>query len=86
MFLKKFYNSQTQISFTLVTREFTYVSLLSENHQIFAKITKNTKNGQMSSFLVFQKNPKYMPRVILAEEPKTGLGYEIGPSQKKMPA
>ena len=82
-FLKKFYNSQAQFSFTLVICEFANVSLLSENHHMFAKITKNIKNGQTSSFFDFPKNPKYVPRVVRAEKSKTYLGFEIRPPQRK---
>ena len=66
-FLKKFYNSQAQFSFTLVICEFANVSLLSENHHMFAKITKNIKNGQTSSFFDFQK-PKIHASCTFGQE------------------
>ena len=78
-----FYISQAQINFTLVICKFANMSILKENHQNFPKIAKNIKNGRMSTFFDFQKDPTNMPRVVWAKEPKTGLRYEIGPSQQK---
>ena len=69
---KMFYNSQAQIRFTLVTRKFANMSLSLENHRFFAKIR------------FFRKIQNTCPvYVVWAEESKTGLGYEIGPSQQK---
>ena len=67
----------------LVEFEFANVSLLLKNHRIFAKIAKNTKNVQTSSFWDFSKKSKYMPRVVWAGDSKTGLSFEIGQSQQK---
>ena len=39
--------------------------------------------AKQAHFSIFQRNPKYMPHVGWAEESKTGLGYEIGPSHQK---
>ena len=39
--------------------------------------------AKRAHFEIFQKNLKYMPRVVLAEESKTGLGFENGQQQKK---
>ena len=50
---------------------------------MFANTAQNIKNGQMSPFFEFSENPKHMPRVVWAEESKTGLGYQIEPSQQK---
>ena len=51
--IKKFDNSYVETSSTLVISEFANVSPMSENHRVFAKITKiakSIKNGQTSSF------------------------------------
>ena len=40
---------------------------------------------KQACFEVLQKeNQKNMPRVVLAEEPKTGVGFEIGPRQQTL--
>ena len=39
----------------------------------------------MSMFWGFTTKIKYQPRVVWAEEPKTGLGFEIGPSHDDVP-
>ena len=40
--------------------------------------------AKRARFEVLQKNPKIMPRVVWAEESKTGLGFKIGPRQQKL--
>ena len=40
--------------------------------------------AKRACFEVLQKMPKTMPRVVWAEESKTGLGFEIGPRQQKL--
>ena len=55
----------------LVRREFDVV-LLSENTQLFAKITKNTFSGHTSSFFDFEKK-----KTDFCEKSKTDLGFEI---------
>ena len=37
--------------------------------------------AKQAHFEIFRKNPKYMPRVVWAEESKTGLSFEIGQPQ-----
>jgi len=39
---------------------------------------------QKIRFEVLQKKSSNMPRVVRAEESKTGLGFEIGPRQQKL--
>ena len=38
------------------------------------------KTGQSRPFSGFTEKNKYVARVVWAEEPKTGLRFEIGPS------
>ena len=70
-FLKSSSKSWAQTSFMLVRREFDVV-LLSENTQLFAKITKNTFSGHTSSFFDFEKK-----KTDFCEKSKTDLGFEI---------
>ena len=49
-FWRKFEKSKARTGYTLVRREFAYISLLSQNDRIFAKITKNIIFGRTSSF------------------------------------
>ena len=46
------------------------------------KITFSRKLAQRARFEVLQK-PRTLPRVVWAEESKTGLVFEIGPRQRK---
>ena len=55
-----------------VRRELVNVVLSSENHQLFAKITKNTFSGHTSSFFDFEKK-----KTDFCEKSKTDLGFEI---------
>ena len=53
-------------------------------------LTKNTKpknwpNAKRARFEVLQKTSN-TPCVVWAGEPKTGLGFEIGPSYDNVPA
>ena len=43
------------------------------------------KTGQKSPFLDFTKTTSTLPGVVLPEESKTGLGFEIGPSYDDVP-
>ena len=52
--------------------------MLDMKHQ--QKIKKNVKTGQTRPFLGFTKKSSALPRVVCAEESKTGLRFEIGPS------
>ena len=67
----------------LVYWEITYISLLLENNQIFAKIAKNIVFGRMSSFFDFLKNIEKTTPVYFGEKSKNGLGFEFGQSQRK---
>ena len=44
---------------------------------------KIVKSGQTRPFLGFTKKSSWLPRVVWAEESKTGLGFKIGPRQQK---
>ena len=58
--------------------------LLLENDQMFTKILpKRSKTAKQSHFDFFEKNPIYMPRVVWAEESKTGLSFEIGQTRNE---
>ena len=56
------------------------LSLLSENHQNFAKIAKNIIFGR-AQFLTFQQIIK--TTLFFDEKSKAGLGFEIGQPQRK---
>ena len=66
----------------LVRRKFAYISLLSENHRIFAKIAKKSFPSVRAHFLTFQQNntPDFFDE---KSRTKTGLGFKIGQSQRK---
>ena len=63
--LNKFYHSQTQVSCTLVIRDFSLKSLNTSNTATRAHV------------LMFRKNPNDMPRGVWAEESKAGLKFDI---------
>ena len=41
---------------------------------------KNTNIGKTTPFSGFTKKTSTLPRVVWAEESKSGLGFEIGPN------
>ena len=57
----------------ITKHEFTYPLLLSENHRMFAKITKNIIFGRTSSFFDFSKKLKKRPLIFLIRNPKLVL-------------
>ena len=63
-------------SSTILRHEFAYVLLLLENHQVFAKITKNVFLVVRADFLIFWTNRETTP-VVFDEKSRTGLGFEI---------
>ena len=65
----------------LVYCEIAYISLLSENDQIFAKIVKNIVFSRTSSFFDFSNKKKRT--LFFYEKFKTGPGFEIGQPQWK---
>ena len=66
-------------NYTLVYHEIAYISLLSKNNRNFAKIAKTHYFWpyELIVRLFSEKNPKNMLRVVWAEKPETGLGFEI---------
>ena len=79
-FLKSSWKPWAQTSFKPVRHERVNVVLLSENHQSFAKITKNTFYCHTSSFLIFWEKKRSL---IFDEKFKTDLGFETGQPQWK---
>ena len=67
----------------LVYCEITYISLLSENDRIFAKIAKNIVFGCTISFIDFSKKLIKTTPVFFDEKSKTGLGFDFGQPQQK---
>ena len=57
--------------------------LLSKNHQIFAKISKNTIFGHTSSIFNFSKKKNEKTTSNFCLESNTGLGFEIEQPQQK---
>ena len=48
------------------------------------KSPKTSRTAKQAHFEIFRKKSKYMPRVVLAGESKTGLSFEIGQPQQKI--
>ena len=79
----KFENSTAWTGSSLVRREFAYIWLLLENNRIFAKIAKNIIFDRTSSFFDFSDKLKKERPLFFNEKSETGLGFEIGQSQRK---
>ena len=68
----------------LVIRKFANVSLLHIGEPSNFRENRHKHQKRLNELIVrFFKNPKYMSRVVQAEESKTDVGFEIGPQQQK---
>ena len=85
-FITKFFELVS--SYEIVMRSYIAKSLVYRYHRRMIKsslkLPKTPFSVVRAHFSTFRKNPKYMPRVFWAAEPKTGLGFEIGQPQQKI--